>query len=490
MTQEPSRSGQDPIGDFQRWIVRSGARSVSREVSDQIRSMLGVGGGPADVWARATTPPADEAPECAWCPVCRAARVLRESGPGVSSQMAAAGEAMGVLARDAMSVFESALAATGRAARAGAGQGQAPASSVWADVTAADPGESAGAGPGRRARIGGTRGRSRRMSLTIGVDVGGTKVAAGVVDEHGTIVEKLRRATPSSSPARTEQVIAGAVTELLSRHRVQAVGLGAAGFIDEQRASVRFAPNLAWREEPLRLRVEDLIGLPVVVENDANASAWAEVRFGAARGHAHVVFVGVGTGIGAGIVLDGRLYRGQWGMAGEPGHYRVVPDGRLCGCGNRGCWEQYASGSALVAEAREFARRSPGAAVRLLQLAGGSPDGITGSQVTQAAREGDPVAARCFATVGGWLGQGLADLAAILDPGCFVIGGGVSDAGELLLGPARAAFEKALPGGSHRHLAQIELAQLGADAGIVGAADLARGAVAAPDGRPERAGRD
>jgi hypothetical protein len=145
MTQEPSRSGQDPIGDFQRWIVRSGARSVSREVSDQIRSALGVGGGPADVWAKATTPPADEAPECAWCPVCRAARVLRESGPGVSSQMSAAGEAMGVLARDAMSVFESALAATSRAARAGAGQGQAPSSSVWADVTAADP---AAADPG------------------------------------------------------------------------------------------------------------------------------------------------------------------------------------------------------------------------------------------------------------------------------------------------------------------------------------------------------
>jgi hypothetical protein len=139
VTQEPSRSGQDPIGDFQRWIFRSGARSVSREVSDQIRSALGVGGGPADVWAKATTPPADEAPECAWCPVCRAARVLRESGPGVSSQMSAAGEAMGVLARDAMSVFESALAATSRAARAGAGQEQAPSSSVWADVTAADP---------------------------------------------------------------------------------------------------------------------------------------------------------------------------------------------------------------------------------------------------------------------------------------------------------------------------------------------------------------
>jgi hypothetical protein len=139
VTQEPSRSGQDPIGDFQRWLVRSGARSVSREVSDQIRSALGVGGGPADVWSKATAPPADEAPECAWCPICRAARVLRESGPGVSSQMSAAGEAVGVFARDAMSVFESALAATGRAARAGAGQGQAPPGSVWADVTATDP---------------------------------------------------------------------------------------------------------------------------------------------------------------------------------------------------------------------------------------------------------------------------------------------------------------------------------------------------------------
>ena len=147
MTQEPSRSGQDPIGDFQRWLVRSGARSVSREVSDQIRSMLGRSAGPADVWARATVRPADEAPECAWCPICRAARVLRESGPGVGSQMAAAGEAVGVLARDAVSVVESALTATGRAAKAGTGQGQASSSSVWADVTAADPGEPA-AGPG------------------------------------------------------------------------------------------------------------------------------------------------------------------------------------------------------------------------------------------------------------------------------------------------------------------------------------------------------
>jgi hypothetical protein len=138
VTQEPSRSGQDPIGDFQRWLVRSGARSMSRGVSGQIRSMLGWGGGHVDVWEKATAPPADEAPECAWCPVCRAARVLRESGPGVSSPVAAAGEAVTVLLHDAVSVFESALAATGRAARAGTEPGEAPSDTVWADVTVLD----------------------------------------------------------------------------------------------------------------------------------------------------------------------------------------------------------------------------------------------------------------------------------------------------------------------------------------------------------------
>jgi glucokinase len=313
------------------------------------------------------------------------------------------------------------------------------------------------------------------MSLTIGVDVGGTKVAAGVVDASGTIIEKLRRSTPAASPSRTVEVIGGVVLELLSRHEAEAVGVGAAGFVNEARSTVTFAPNLAWRDEPLQQKVAGLAGLPVVVENDANASAWAEVRFGAARGQQHAVFISVGTGIGCGLVLNGQLYRGRWGMAGEPGHYRVVAGGRLCGCGNRGCWEQYASGSALVAEARDFARRSPGAAARLLQLAGGSPEAIGGQQVTQAAREGDPGALQCFGAVGDWLGQGLADLAAILDPGCFIIGGGVSEAGELLLGPARAAFEKHLTGSHHRPRARITLAALRADAGLVGAADLARG---------------
>jgi glucokinase len=312
------------------------------------------------------------------------------------------------------------------------------------------------------------------MSLTIGVDVGGTKIAAGVVDEHGTIIEMVRRPTPAANASGTVDVISDAIRELLARYEIEAVGIGAAGFVEESRSAVLFAPNLAWRHEPVARHVEERTGRPVIVENDANAAAWAEAVYGAGRGHEHVVLITVGTGIGAGFVFNGEVYRGRWGMAGEPGHYRVVPDGRLCGCGNRGCWEQYASGSALVAEARDYARRSPGAAVRLLQLGGGTPEGITGPEITTAAREGDPGALRCFEIIGRWLGEGLADLAAILDPSCFVLGGGVSDAGDLLLGRAREAFDKGLTGRQYREHAAIVLAELGPEAGLIGAAGLAR----------------
>ena len=312
------------------------------------------------------------------------------------------------------------------------------------------------------------------MSLAIGVDVGGTKLAAGVVDEKGSIIEMVKRPTPAANASRTIELVSDAVNELLGRYEVDAIGIGAAGFVEESRSAVVFAPNLAWRNEPVARQVEDRTGRPVVVENDANAAAWAEATLGAGRGHDHVMMITIGTGIGAGLVLNGELYRGRWGMAGEPGHYRVVPDGRLCGCGNRGCWEQYASGSALVAEARDFARRSPGAAVRLLQLAGGVPEGISGPGVTTAAREGDAAALRCFEIVGRWLGEGLADMAAILDPGCFVLGGGVSDAGDLFLDRARSAFDEGLTGRQFRPHAAIVLAELGPEAGLIGAAHLAR----------------
>jgi glucokinase len=313
-------------------------------------------------------------------------------------------------------------------------------------------------------------------SVTIGIDIGGTKVAAGLVDADGRILAREDASTPSTSPEKVVDVVATVVERLVTAatENVSAIGVGAAGFVDRDRAAVLFAPNLAWRHESLKEKVAERTGLPVVVENDANAMAWGEFRFGAGRGADDLVCVTVGTGLGGGIVLAGRLHRGTFGIAGEVGHVRVVPDGRRCGCGNRGCWEQYSSGRALVREARDIALLSPQYGARLLELGGGDIEAITGEAVTTAAQEGDAAALECFAIIGRWFGQGLADLAAVLDPGRFVIGGGVIDAGELLLAPAREAFIAALTGGRHRPHAEIVAAELGPAAGLVGAADLAR----------------
>ncbi|MCW2615235.1 MAG: glucokinase, family [Frankiales bacterium] len=315
--------------------------------------------------------------------------------------------------------------------------------------------------------------------LTIGVDVGGTKVAAGLVDENGAILARARRPTPSASPSDVEDVIAACVRELRDApeavgREVEAVGVGAAGFITADRSTILVAPNLSWRDEPLRDAVAERVGLPVVVENDANAAAWAEYRFGAGQGESHLVVVTVGTGIGGGMVLGGELYRGRFGIGSEWGHMQVSQSGRRCGCGQHGCWEQYVSGRALLHEAREIADVQRGYGARLLELGGGRPEGIEAIEVTQAAREGDLAALDCFEEVGTWLGQGLADLAAVLDPGLFVIGGGVADAGELLLAPARRTYAEKLTGTRARPHAEIRLAALGNDAGLVGAADLAR----------------
>jgi glucokinase len=315
------------------------------------------------------------------------------------------------------------------------------------------------------------------MGLAIGVDVGGTKILAGVVDDEGQLSATTRRPTPSTDPEAVADTIAELVDELRNGLRdgsVETVGIGAAGFVDRERSTMLFAPNLAWRNEPLRDKVAKRVDLPVVVENDANATAWGEFRFGAGRDRSELVCLTVGTGIGGGIVLGGALYRGTFGIGAEFGHYRVVPDGRRCGCGNRGCWEQYCSGRALVREAQEIATVDPAYAVRLRELGGGKPEGIEGAHVTQAAEEGDAAALECYGVVGRWLGQGLADLAAMLDPGTFVIGGGVSEAGDILLGPAREAFAARLTGHGHRPTAAILVAELGEEAGLIGAADLSR----------------
>lgn len=311
---------------------------------------------------------------------------------------------------------------------------------------------------------------------TIGVDIGGTKIAAGVVAADGLVLDRATRETPhrSMAPGVVEDTIAEVVGELTDRHDVRAVGVGAAGFVDAGRSSVLFAPHLSWRQEPLRDALARRLGMPVVVENDANAAAWAEWRYGAGAGEEQLLVINLGTGIGGGIVIGGAVQRGRFGIAGEFGHMQVVPGGHRCECGNRGCWEQYASGNALVREARALAASGSPVAHGLLDRVAGDPGRITGRVVAEAATGGDPASIELFAEVGEWLGVGLANLAAAYDPGRFVIGGGVSAAGELLLAPAREGFRRTLTGRGYRPEAAIVRAQLGNDAGLVGAADLAR----------------
>ncbi|WP_405618967.1 ROK family glucokinase [Streptomyces sp. NBC_01508] len=311
------------------------------------------------------------------------------------------------------------------------------------------------------------------MGLTIGVDIGGTKIAAGVVDEEGAILDTHLVPTPPTAEGIVDAICA-AVSGAGKGHEIEAVGIGAAGYVDDKRATVLFAPNIDWRHEPLKDKVEQRVGMQVVVENDANAAAWGEYKFGAGQGHEDVICITLGTGLGGGIIIGNKLRRGRFGVAAEFGHIRVVPDGLLCGCGSQGCWEQYASGRALVRYAKQRANATPENAEILLRLGDGTPGGIEGKHISAAAREGDPVAVDSFRELARWAGAGLADLASLFDPSAFIVGGGVSDEGELVLDPIRKSFRRWLIGGAWRPHAQVLAAQLGGKAGLVGAADLAR----------------
>lgn len=313
------------------------------------------------------------------------------------------------------------------------------------------------------------------MSLTIGVDVGGTKVLGGVVDETGKILQKARRDTPIQGGAYLTKTIAEVALELMREHKVSAIGVSAAGFVSSDRKTMLATPNIAdWNGVNLDSQLEEMIGIDVVIENDANAAAWGEAVFGAGRGESQMLMLTVGTGIGGGIVVDGRLHRGAFGVAAEIGHMRVVPEGHLCGCGARGCFEQYASGSGLMRHVREAIAATPDLARNLLALGDGTIEGLKGSHVTEAARAGDVVALAAFNTTAQWLGAGIASLSVILDPAIVVIGGGVVDAGEILLKPTRENMERKMPFSGKHPFPKIVAAKLGNDAGLVGVADLAR----------------
>ena len=298
---------------------------------------------------------------------------------------------------------------------------------------------------------------------TVGVDIGGTKLLAVRGDGSGV----TRRPTPRGG----DEIVAAVAAVVEELGGADAVGLGIAGLVDRG-GVLRVGPNLPGVigygfHDALAAR----LGVPVAVDNDATTAMWAEATRGAARGAADAVLVTLGTGIGGGHVSGGELQRGAHGFAGEPGHMVVDPNGPLCPCGRRGCWERFASGSGLGRLGRDAAEA--GRADRVVALAGGDPEAVRGEHVTAAAAEGDPGALEVLGDFGWWVALGIANLVNVLDPEVVVVGGGLAEAGELLLAPVRRHFESLVLAPTYRPAVPILAAELGERAGALGAALLA-----------------
>jgi len=308
----------------------------------------------------------------------------------------------------------------------------------------------------------------------IGIDIGGTKIAGALVDPDGVILRSVRRPTPAGDPAAIVDVVVELVRELGDGPGIVAVGVAAAGYIDAAQSTVYYAPNINWRNEPFRDRLaERLPGVDITIDNDANAAGWAEYRFGAGRGTTDMTMITIGTGVGGAIVTGGRLFRGGFGTAGEIGHLRVVPGGHPCGCGQRGCIEQYGSGRALLRFAGEIADAGGiGQGIAAARAANGGT--LDGAVLASLIQDGDAGALAALRELGDHLGQACASIGAVLDPQVFVVGGGVAVAGDLLLDPIREAYLAHLPARGFHPVPEFTVAQLVNDAGVVGAADLAR----------------
>ncbi|MGZ5383811.1 MAG: ROK family protein [Acidimicrobiia bacterium] len=307
---------------------------------------------------------------------------------------------------------------------------------------------------------------------TIGIDLGGTKMSAGLMDEAGTVLEKAVVARPIDQAAMEEGPLELAAK--LMQSDVAAIGLGAAGLVAWPEGRLVWGPNVAGRDVPFKALLVERFGLPTVVDNDANLAAWAETLVGAARGYRHVLLVTLGTGIGGGVVVDGKIYRGR-SFAGEVGHMVVDVGGPRCTCGQRGCWETFASGRRLDQIARDVAAADP--AGLTARLAENGP--AVGGHLTEAAIRGDTNAVQAVSEMGTWLGIGLASIVAVIDPEIIVVGGGGARAGDILLEPARQSMMEAMEGSDFRVPTQLVAARLGEDAGMVGAglaaAEVARG---------------
>lgn len=307
----------------------------------------------------------------------------------------------------------------------------------------------------------------------IGIDIGGTKIAGALVSEEGQIIRELKVPTPASNADAIADAVVELVNELSAGEQVIAAGIAAAGFIDADRANIVYAPNLSWRNEPFKAKLASRLNIPVFIDNDANAAGWAEYRFGAGAGVKHMVMLTVGTGVGGAVIVDGHMLRGGFGIAAELGHINMVPDGVLCGCGQKGCLESYGSGNALLRAAKALAASGEAKGARLAELER-EVGQLTGAEVYRAIQEKDPGALELLSDLGSMLGRAVASLVAVLDPELVVIGGGVSAVGDLLLDPIRKSYLEHLPARGFRPELRIEAARLVNDAGVVGAADLAR----------------
>jgi glucokinase len=308
--------------------------------------------------------------------------------------------------------------------------------------------------------------------LTIGLDIGGTKIAGAVVNSSGHIIRQLTVATPATDPDALEDSVVDMIEKLSDEGPVAAVGIAAAGFIDASQSLIYYGANIAWRNRSIRANIEARTNLPVVVDNDANAAGWAEYRFGAGRLFQHMTMLTVGTGVGGAIVIDGHLFRGGFGVGAELGHVTVQADGLLCGCGRHGCIEQYGSGRALLRYAEEESLK-PGTG-DALAAAKDENGTLPAAAVKELLEAGDPGALAALGTLGTWLGKTAASLDSVLDPQVFVIGGGVAAAGEALVDPIRESFRVNMAARGFRPEPEFRVAEMLNDAGVIGAADLAR----------------
>lgn len=313
--------------------------------------------------------------------------------------------------------------------------------------------------------------------LVLGVDIGGTKVAAGIVDSQGQILTQARRPmiAHGTAEAGLEAVIAAIDSVLESEEtkgKVQSIGICSPGPLDPRTGIVLNPPNLpCWRDFPLAEKIAGHYRLPVKVDNDANAAALAETRWGAARGYYYVFYAGIGTGIGTGIVLDGQIYHGNTGAAAEGGHVSIDYGGPVCPCGKRGCIEILAAGPAIGKRARAKFEQNSLQGSKLLELAGGVVCNITSELVGQAYAAGDPLAREILEETVALLAPWLGNIVDLIDPDVIVMGGGVA----AMLRPFFDDLKSRLPKWCvNPRAAEIPLvmARYGADSGIAGGAAL------------------